>query len=289
MRIGIVGLGRMGLSLARALVASGTEVHGYDRSTEAAELARAADVAVHGSLGELAGAVDVVVTSLPTVAAVRETATALAGVLRPGSLVVETSTCDPALAIELSALLDRSGVRFVDAPVSRKAPAMTMLIGGTADVLGAAAEPLGSVARSLVYVGELGGGYRVKLLQQYLKYARFLVASEALAFAGRIGLDLPAVIEGLGSGTGAEAGLATAEEFFEGDVAAIAAHAPTATIVKDIELAARMFADAGFASPGFQALREFFLAAGATELVDRPYPEVAQLLEGFRFPEMEDD
>jgi 3-hydroxyisobutyrate dehydrogenase-like beta-hydroxyacid dehydrogenase len=165
---------------------------------------------------------------------------------------------------------------------------MTMLVGGEAGVLGEAADPLGRISSDIVYCGSLGDGYRVKLLNQFVKYSRFLVASEALIYAEMSGLDPSAVLAGLMSGTGAAAGLATAEEMFGDDAEAVARHAPVNTITKDVELARVMFAKADFASPSFDALAEFFLAAGASELRHRPYPEAVRLLEEFRTPAHQD-
>jgi 3-hydroxyisobutyrate dehydrogenase-like beta-hydroxyacid dehydrogenase len=285
---GIIGLGRMGSSLARALLAQGVAVHGHDPDTHASSAARADGVTTHEDPAALAAAVDVLVTSLPTVDAVFSCLTDLAPHLRTGSLVLETSTCAPEHAAALAPLVGARGATFVDCPVSRKAPHMTMLVGGPAGVLGESAAALERVSDDIVYCGRLGGGYAVKLLNQYVKYSRFLAASEALQFARGAGLEGEAVLRGLLSGTGAEAGLGTAEEFFTDDRDAIERHAPTATIVKDVELARRMLQDADFHSPTFDALVEFFLAAGVTELHDRPYPESASLLEAFRYPARKD-
>ncbi|MCW2843548.1 MAG: 6-phosphogluconate dehydrogenase [Nocardioides sp.] len=285
---GIIGLGRMGSSLARALLAQGVVVHGQDRDADTAAAASSDGVTVHDDPASLCAAVDVLVTSLPTVDAVVSCLTELAPHVRAGTLVLETSTCAPEHAAALAPVLEARGATFVDCPVSRKAPHMTMLVGGPPGVLGESAAALELVSDDLVYCGRLGGGYAVKLLNQYVKYSRFLAASEALLFARGEGLDANAVLRGLLSGTGAEAGLGTAEEFFTGDREAIERHAPTDTIVKDVELARRMLGGAGFRSPTFDALAEFFLAAGVTDLHDRPYPESASLLEAFRYAARKD-
>lgn len=286
--LGIVGLGRMGSSLARALRAEGATVQGFDLDAAVRSSVRAEGVTVHESLASLAEACPVIVTSLPTTDAVRSAVTELARHLRSGGLLLETSTCEPALADELAEVLAADGSTFIDCPVSRKAPEMTLLVGGPAGTLGETGLVLERVSREVVYCGALGGGYRVKLLNQFLKYARFLVASEALTFAQLSGLDLEAVIRGLSSGTGADAGLATAEEIFGEDAEAVARHAPLSTIVKDVELARVMFSRDGFASPSFEALAEFFLAAGAGATNDLPYPEAARLLTAFRTPSRKD-
>jgi 3-hydroxyisobutyrate dehydrogenase-like beta-hydroxyacid dehydrogenase len=225
------------------------------------------------------------VTSLPTESAVRSVVTALGERLRPGATVVETSTCGPRLAHACAATLAQRGVRFVDCPVSGRAPELTLLVGGPEGVLGAAEPILRHAATSVVHLGATGAGYGVKLLQQYVKYARFLVAAEALTFAERLGLDVPATVAALSAGTGALPGLASAEEPFLHDDAAVARRAPAATIAKDVALTRAMFEDAGFDSPSFRALAQLFLSPEVDAMRDRPYPEVVDLLPAFRFDE----
>lgn len=284
MNLGVVGLGRMGRSFAVALVESRAVVHGFDTDSEARSRSADRGVVVHDELGSLAAECQAVVTSLPTTTAVRSVVGVLGDIMDHGSLVIETSTSSPAFAEVASRRLAERGVRFVDAPVSGKAPELAIMVGGEEGVLGEAGAILELAAARVVHLGRLGGGYAVKLLQQYVKYARFLVAAEALTFAQREGLDIGATIDALLAGTGGLPGLATAEDYFGGDPSAIAARGPVSTISKDMELARTMFAEAGFRSPSFDALCGFFLAADRDELHDRPYPEVIDLLPGLRYP-----
>lgn len=287
MRLVVVGLGRMGSALATALVVSGEAVSGFDVSADARQRARAAGVTVADSLAEAVASADVVVTSLPTSGIVREVVDELAGLLPSGSMLLEMSTSSPAFATYASNLLATRDITFVDCPVSGKPPEMTMLVGGAAGALGEAEQVLSTAVSTLIPLGRLGAGYAVKLLQQYVKYARFLVGAEALAFAQEQGLDVAETARALASGTGGRPGLATAEEHFLGDTAAVASHAPTSTIVKDVDLARAMFEEAGFASPSFSALADFFLAAVDHGMTERPYPEVVDLLPGLRFSKVE--
>jgi 3-hydroxyisobutyrate dehydrogenase-like beta-hydroxyacid dehydrogenase len=160
---------------------------------------------------------------------------------------------------------------------------LTILVGGEQGVLGDAADVLELAASAIVYLGRPGDGYTAKLLQQYVKYARFLVAAEALTFAQHEAMDLSATLAALQAGTGALPGLGSAEDYFLGDGPAVAARAPVSTITKDLELTRTMFVEAGFRSPSFESLAEFFLAADSEALHDRPYPEVVGLLEAFRY------
>lgn len=283
MHITFVGLGRMGAALARALVDAGIEVSGFDISPEARERADRQGIRVLEDAADVARNSDVVLTSLPTVSAARQVVLDLGARLPEGALLIETSTCSPTFARDAAVRLGDRGVRFVDCPVSGKPPHTSMLVGGAEGVFGDAAPLVEQLAADISYLGALGAGYGAKLLQQYVKYARFLVAAEALSFAKHEGLDIPETVRALSSGTGARPGLATAEEYFLRDLDAIASHAPVATIAKDIELTRTMFLDAGFESPSFSALAEFFLTVDAGDHTGRPYPEAIDLLADFRF------
>lgn len=273
----------MGAALASALMEADIQVAGFDISPEARESAERQGIRVLEEFADVAHNSDVVLTSLPTVSAARQVVFDLGAQLPEGALLIETSTCSPAFARDAAARLAERGVRFVDCPVSGKPPHTSMLVGGDEGIFGDAAPLVGQLAANISYLGTIGAGYGVKLLQQYVKYARFLVAAEALSFAEHEGLDIPETVRALSSGTGARPGLATAEEYFLRDVDAIASHAPVATIAKDIELTRTMFLDAGFESPSFSALAEFFLTVDAGDHTGRPYPEAIDLLADFRF------
>lgn len=283
MDVTFVGLGRMGTALAGALVDADTPVNGFDISPDARARAEQRGIRVLENFDDIARNSDLVLTSLPTVSVARRVVFDLGAQLREGALLVETSTCAPTFARVAAARLAERGVRFVDCPVSGKPPRTAMLVGGAHGVFGEAEPLMEQLAANISYLGTAGAGYGVKLLQQYVKYARFLVASEALTFAEHEGLDMPETVRALSSGTGALPGLATAEEYFLHDLDGIASHAPVATIAKDVELTRTMFADAGFKSPSFSAIAEFFLTVDASDHRSRPYPEAIELLADFRF------
>ena len=105
MRLVVVGLGRMGSALATALVAAGDAVAGFDIDADARCRARAAGVAIAASLADAVAQADVVITSLPTSAVVREVVDELADLMPAGSMLLEMSTCSPAFATYASTLL----------------------------------------------------------------------------------------------------------------------------------------------------------------------------------------
>ncbi len=102
--------------------------------------------------------------------------------LPTGAALLDMSTCNPEVAAIIGQAYDAAGRRFfVDCPpVSRKAPNMTVLVGGPSGVLGPDADVLAAVSRTLVYCGHRGAGYATKLLNQHVKYSWYLASAEAL-------------------------------------------------------------------------------------------------------------
>jgi 3-hydroxyisobutyrate dehydrogenase-like beta-hydroxyacid dehydrogenase len=170
----------------------------------------------------------------------------------------------------------------VDCPVSRKAPDMTVLVGGADGVLGDAADVLERVSRTVVYCGFRGAGYATKLLNQHVKYAWYLASAEALVLARRFGLDPDVTASAIEVSSGGESGLSTAAEYFRDDADGMATHAPASTIEKDMDLAEEMAAAAGVRSRTLDVTADFFTAVGTTPFRDRPYPQSCEFLAGLR-------
>jgi 3-hydroxyisobutyrate dehydrogenase-like beta-hydroxyacid dehydrogenase len=234
----------------------------------------------------LAAASDVIITFLPGPREVRDVALdpdsgVLAG-LRSGAAMLDMSTCGPDLALELGAAFEARGRRFVDCPVSRKAPQMTVLVGGEPGVLGADEDMLTAVSRVIVHCGRLGSGYAVKLLNQHVKYSWYLASAEALLVAEALELDAETVANAIEQSSGSDSGFSTAAKYFRGDVDGMRTHAPASTIEKDLSLAEAMATTAGVRSPLLSEAADFFRAVGGTSFRERPYPESTELLQALR-------
>src|SRR5450830_168257 len=136
--IGVAGLGNMGRGMALSLQRGGFTVAGYDPSLAAAENMARENVQIFASVAALAATVDVLILSLPTSDVVEAVVFGPEGILagaRPGLLVVDTSTADPASTRKVAAALAEKSIRFVDAPVSGGPKGaingtMTMVLGG---------------------------------------------------------------------------------------------------------------------------------------------------------------
>ncbi|MGH3166398.1 MAG: NAD(P)-dependent oxidoreductase, partial [Trebonia sp.] len=240
-RVGVIGLGRMGQALVTSLLAHDVPVWCHDISDAAVTPVTAAGARAAASPRELARECDLVITFLPgpaqvTAAALDPERGVLAG-LAPGALMADMSTCGPETAATVGAAFRAAGRRFVDCPVSRKAPDMTVLVGGAPGVLGDAAAVLESVSRTVIYCGFPGAGYATKLLNQHVKYAWHLASAEALVLAGQLGLDPDVTASAIEQSSGGESGFSAAAKYFRGDEAGMLVHAPASTIEKDMDLA----------------------------------------------------
>jgi 3-hydroxyisobutyrate dehydrogenase len=285
--VGLVGLGPMGKAFAGALIAAGHDLTVWDRDTEkvAATAMIGASTAVNAR--QVATESDVVFTALPDPVAVLEVALEsdegiLAG-LGEGGLLIDMTTATPDLAHTLDHAFSAAGRRFIDAPVSGKAPRMSILLGTSrAEIDDDTAELLNDVASSIVYCGARGAGYAAKLINQHIKYAWYLASAEALLIAKRYGLDMTTAIEAVTASSGAGRGFDDAAAYFRHDGVEIGKHAPVSTIAKDMRLAAELANAVGVTSPTLAVAREFFAKADDSEYSPDPFPASIALLETLR-------
>ena len=176
-KVGVIGLGAMGLGIAQTLRNRGYQVHVCDvRPGAAADFASAGGVAC-ANPAELAAQVDVVVSVVVNAAqteAVLFGEHGAAAAMRPGSTFVMCSTVDPNWSIALEARLAQSGVLYVDGPISggaAKAAAgqMTMMTSATPAAYAAAGDVLDAMAGKVYRLGDkAGAGSKVKIINQLL-------------------------------------------------------------------------------------------------------------------------
>ncbi len=169
--VGLVGVGRMGRCLLEYLRNSGREVVAYDPMPQAWPAIEAAGARRAADPGELARAVRLIVMSLPASRNVAEAVEALAAAIRPGQVVVDTSTVDPGTARAAAALLGEKGAGFVDAPVLGRPNTVgrwTLPAGGAAGDVEFARPTLEIFAKHVIHVGGTGTGYAFKLLNQLM-------------------------------------------------------------------------------------------------------------------------
>lgn len=207
--IGFVGLGVMGAAMSSHLLRAGVPVVGFDLSADRAALHREAGGEVVASPAEVARRCELVVTSLPSAAALHSVLTGPDGVLSADGQVVvlETSTLD--LADKLSAFADveAAGSALLDCPMSgtgqqaRNGDLVAYLSGAAAAKV-SAGRALVHITRAVHDVGDFGNGTRMKLVANLLVAVHNLAAAEALLLAEQAGLDLDRVLTAVGDGAG---------------------------------------------------------------------------------------
>lgn len=207
--IGFLGLGRMGAPMAANLLKTGHKLLVHDLSEEAvAELVEQGAEAA-GPAAALGESCDVVFTSLPTPAIVREAVLGPDGICSAGAprIFCDLSTSGPRLAQELAEALAARGVASFDAPVSggiagATAGTISIMVGGPQGQF-AELEPLLQAIGKPFYMGETpGAGQTMKLVNNLLGAVAIGVTAEGMAFGIKAGLDPERMIEVLNQSTG---------------------------------------------------------------------------------------
>lgn len=193
-RIAFIGLGTMGLPMARNLLAAGHEVVAVDPDAERVALLGTPAAATPA---EAAAQSDVALLSLPSAAVVEDVVLGEEGVragAAPGYAVVDMSTGPPALARRLAAELDAAGLVCLDAPVSggpkgAEGASLTIMAGGTEAAFAALRDLLADLGCLVVHVGPAGSGQAAKLCNNLVAGVTMTAIAEACALASRVGLD----------------------------------------------------------------------------------------------------
>ncbi|MEU8876268.1 L-threonate dehydrogenase [Streptomyces javensis] len=203
-RVGVVGLGAMGLGMARSLRTAGYDTGVHDLRPEVAEdFARDGGTA-YASPGDLAAAADVVVSVVVSAAQVESVlfgADGAADRLRPGAVFVMCSTVDPGWSAELGGRLAERGTLYLDAPISggaarAAAGELTMMTSGPAAAYAVADPVLEAMSGTVYRLGEQPGlGSKVKIVNQLLAGVHIAAAAEAMALGLKAGVPAEALYE----------------------------------------------------------------------------------------------
>ncbi len=207
MQLGFIGLGAMGLPMARHLVEAGHEVTVASRSRGPIETAVGFGALEGSSPAAVAATADVVVLCVPNSPEVREVVGAMLGELGPGKVVVDCSTIDPEVERELHEVVVARGAGYLDAPLSggtagAQKGTLTLMVGGEAETLERARPALDPFAGLIVHVGGPGMGQVVKLCNQLIYASQMAATAEATALALKSGVDMAKLHEVLIHSTG---------------------------------------------------------------------------------------
>jgi 3-hydroxyisobutyrate dehydrogenase-like beta-hydroxyacid dehydrogenase len=280
--VGIVGLGIMGGAIARNLVDRGWRVIGFDTDpTKCAELA-AAKIVIAESVEQLTRDAPVIMTSLPTPAAVESVAKAIANSGETPRIVIELSTLTLADKLRFEAILKKAGHVPLDCPLSgtgaqAKMRDLVVYASGDSDAIARCAGLFADFAKQSADLGAFGNGSRMKFVANHLVAIHNVATAEAMMLAERAGLDPKLVVEMVGPGAGGSRMFQMrapmmVERSYE------PATMKVSTWKKDMAIIAEFADDVGCATPLFTLTQPVYAEAMAMGLGDQDTAAVFEVL-----------
>ena len=208
LKVGYIGLGLMGKSIARNILKAGFPLVVHNRSRAAVEELAAEGAIPAGSPAEVAGQVDVVFTNLPDSPDVERVALGKDGIIEgahSGLIFVDNSTIKPVTARHISRVLGAQGVQCLDAPVSggdigARNATLVIMVGGPAEALERVMPVFMAMGKTVTHIGESGTGQIAKAANQIMVAAQMVAMGELLILAKKAGADPLKVVEAIRGG-----------------------------------------------------------------------------------------
>jgi 4-hydroxybutyrate dehydrogenase/sulfolactaldehyde 3-reductase len=202
-RIGFIGLGAMGRPMARNVLKGGFTLAVHDVAPEPVRDLAALGAEARASPRETARDADAVITMLPDSPDVEAVLLGPDGVVegaRPGTVVIDMSTIDPATTRRVAVALRARGLRFVDAPVGRTSAhaetgTLFIMVGGDPADVAAVERLLRTMGTDVVHCGPTGAGITMKVVNNYLSCAASVLTAECLVLGVKAGLQLETMLQ----------------------------------------------------------------------------------------------
>jgi 3-hydroxyisobutyrate dehydrogenase len=207
-RIGWIGTGVMGASMCGHLIRAGFAATVSNRSKSKAEPLLAAGACWAETPKAVAASSDIIFTMVGYPADVRQVILGPDGILagcKPGNILVDMTTSEPSLAVEIFQAAAKLGVHAVDAPVSggdvgAREARLSIMIGGEPDVIESLQPCWQAMGKTFVRQGSAGAGQHAKMVNQILIAGNMIGVCEGLLYAYKAGLDLETVMQSVASG-----------------------------------------------------------------------------------------
>jgi 3-hydroxyisobutyrate dehydrogenase/glyoxylate/succinic semialdehyde reductase len=280
--VGIIGLGIMGGAIARNLVDRGWRVIGFDTdAARRAELA-SANVTIAGNASQVARDAPVIMTSLPTPAAVADVAHEIANSGQSPRIVIELSTLSIADKLRFESILKKAGHIALDCPLSgtgaqAKVRDLVVYASGDSHAIARCAGLFSDFAKQSADLGAFGNGSRMKFVANLLVAIHNVATAEAMVLAERAGLDPKMVVAMIGPGAGGSRMFQMrAPMMVEGIYEP--ATMKVSTWKKDMAIIAEFADDVGCATPLFTLTQPVYTDALAMGLGDQDTAAVFEVL-----------
>jgi 2-hydroxy-3-oxopropionate reductase len=208
LKVGYIGLGLMGKSIARNILKAGFPLVVHNRSRASVDELSAEGATPASTPAEVASQVDVIFTNLPDTPDVELVALGKDGILagaHEGLIFVDNSTIKPAAARAIAEKLAEKGVMSLDAPVSggdigARDGTLTIMVGGDAAALEKVMPVFQAIGKTITHVGEAGAGQVTKACNQIMVAAQMVAMGELLIFSRKAGVDPQKVVDAIKAG-----------------------------------------------------------------------------------------
>jgi|SRR6185312_4215090 len=206
-RTGVIGLGAMGLQMAKHMVAKGFDVAGNDLDAGAMQRAKDLGVRTVGA-ADVARHAEVAIVMVATDAQVEDAVAGLLQNLSRGSVICIASSVSPETCKRLAAQAATKGVGVLDTPVVLGQEAanngrLTIYVGGDEPSFARARPVLEAFGANVLHLGDVGSGQIAKTINNMLLWSCMAANLEALTLAKKLGADIPRLVTALGQGSGA--------------------------------------------------------------------------------------
>src|SRR5580700_10894320 len=280
--VGIIGLGIMGGAIARNLVERGWQVIGFDTDlAKNVELSQA-KVAIAADIATLTRDAPIIMTSLPTPAAVQKVAQEIASSGQPPRIVIELSTLSLADKLRFETILQAAGHIALDCPLSgtgaqAKLRDLVVYASGDGKAIEKCMGLFADFAKQSADLGRYGNGSRMKFIANHLVAINNVATAEAMLLAERAGLDPKMVVDMVGPGAGGSRMFQMrAPMMVEGVYEP--ATMKVSTWKKDMAIIAEFADDVGCATPLFTLTQPVYTEAMAMGLGDQDTAAVFEVL-----------
>ena len=207
-RVGFIGLGIMGMGMARNLRKAGFELQVWNRTASKAESLVADGATVGATPAAVAANSDIIITCVSDTPDVEKVILGDDGVIhgvKAGALVIDCSTISPQATQTIAAKLAERGVKMLDAPISGGSEGaakgtLSIMVGGAAEDFERAMPVFQAMGKTITLVGTTGAGQTVKLVNQVLVVGNCLAMCEALLLAQAGGVDLKKTYDAISQG-----------------------------------------------------------------------------------------
>ena len=266
MRVGFIGLGDIGMPMAKTLLAAGFDLTVYNRSRGKVEEMEALGAKGASSVAEITGATDILLACLPDVPTVEHVFLGDDGIVanaRSGQILVDHSTVGPATSQKIAEAAGLKGAKFLDAPVSGLAERaaqgkLSIMVGGDQPVYEESLPVFQAMGSSVVHVGASGMGSVFKLVNNAVGITNTAVAAEGLNLGVQLGADPKTLLNVISKGVGQSFALDALTPSFLSREFVVSGSPWMRIALKDLGLALQLASEAGVTLPTTEVALDLF-------------------------------